>query len=308
MQNDTQIAQLMLEQQKVCSDVDNSNKVPDNKNFGKGGNIIFFISGLKTFYIMGRTGEINCNGVPLIISPAISPKSISPQPRPRFLSASNQNPNQLSPNIFRMKASSLPSILDSETEIDKEDPIVEIQSKSPSNKYKIKNWRVPKFFKNEELTTVKIEPPPPNGYQQVPTIVETQKNGTDILDIKSYISQSRSDIGHFDRSPTDFLRTGSFKSNLSPRDDRVCKNFRSPRNSDVISPIERERSATVVCRMDTGGCLEVPGLLHADDQLSVCMSVNSRKDSGIKSTSRRSSIQQQVRNIIIITFKNTNTS
>lgn len=34
--------------------------------------------------------------------------------------------------------------------------------------------------------------------------------------------------------------------------------------------------------------------LHTDDQVSLCPSVNSRKDSGIRSTSRRSSIQHQV--------------
>lgn len=37
--------------------------------------------------------------------------------------------------------------------------------------------------------------------------------------------------------------------------------------------------------------LEVP-----KDDLSFCQSVNSRKDSGIRSNSRRSSIQQQVSN------------
>lgn len=39
--------------------------------------------------------------------------------------------------------------------------------------------------------------------------------------------------------------------------------------------------------------LEVPSP-NNDDQLSVCVSVNSRKDSGIRSNSRRSSIQQQI--------------
>ena len=38
--------------------------------------------------------------------------------------------------------------------------------------------------------------------------------------------------------------------------------------------------------------LDVPS--PNDDQLSVCLFVNSRKDSGIRSNSRRSSIQQQV--------------
>jgi hypothetical protein len=42
----------------------------------------------------------------------------------------------------------------------------------------------------------------------------------------------------------------------------------------------------------TGSQLVVPA--PNEDQLSVCVSVNSRKDSGIRSNSRRSSIQQQV--------------
>lgn len=37
-----------------------------------------------------------------------------------------------------------------------------------------------------------------------------------------------------------------------------------------------------------------PRPARADDSVSLCPSVNSRKDSGIRSTSRRSSIQQQV--------------
>ena len=42
----------------------------------------------------------------------------------------------------------------------------------------------------------------------------------------------------------------------------------------------------------TAAQLDVPS--PNEDQLSVCLSVNSRKDSGIRSNSRRSSIQQQV--------------
>jgi len=43
---------------------------------------------------------------------------------------------------------------------------------------------------------------------------------------------------------------------------------------------------------NTASQLDVPS--PNEDQLSVCLSVNSRKDSGIRSNSRRSSIQQQV--------------
>lgn len=43
---------------------------------------------------------------------------------------------------------------------------------------------------------------------------------------------------------------------------------------------------------NTAAHLDIPS--PNEDQLSVCLSVNSRKDSGIRSNSRRSSIQQQV--------------
>jgi hypothetical protein len=53
-----------------------------------------------------------------------------------------------------------------------------------------------------------------------------------------------------------------------------------------VNPSEEVAAGT------TGSQLVVPA--PNEDQLSVCVSVNSRKDSGIRSNSRRSSIQQQV--------------
>lgn len=351
---------------------------------------MYFFLGLKTFFIVGRIGGSDDKNellgpivepsVQLIISSPTSPQSMSPLTRPRFLSGSNQlrtgkqNPNQLSPNIFRIKANSLPSILDSDSEGDVENKDqttdLDTSSKSPTStgsygKYsnRIKTWRIPKFLfrTSDPIEKDKIESDVipqivadnkndpklvSNGYQQVPTIIETlpiptststyhttpkdpastssprpsicngnndrsKLNGdksNDILDIKSYISQSRSDIGHFDKSPTSFMRTSSFKSNYTPSPKEsvsaITSGFdrsssyrshhgRSSSKCDM-SPVERGRSATVACRMDTE-CLEVPSVINApDDQLSLCLSVNSRKDSGIKSNSRRSSIQQQV--------------
>jgi hypothetical protein len=53
-----------------------------------------------------------------------------------------------------------------------------------------------------------------------------------------------------------------------------------------VNPSEEVALANAVAQLD------VPS--PNEDQLSVCLSVNSRKDSGIRSNSRRSSIQQQV--------------
>lgn len=157
---------------------------------------------------------------------------------------------------------------------------------------------------------------------QVPTIIEANANGKkkdsfisitrpeeeelikDTLDIKSYISQSRSDIGQFDFSPnSEFIRTGSYRSQYgrSPIPDlpflqragsNRSRRGRSP-NFDGLEPTERARSATI-----TGPnlqrpkrSLEVPSRLSSVAMLED-YSNHSRKDSGIKSNSRRSSIQQ----------------
>lgn len=167
------------------------------------------------------------------------------------------------------------------------------------------------------------------GYQQVPTIIETTQpsNGTgadqqmadedhssaiyleeqkDAIDVKSYISQSRSDVGQYDYSPHEFshfLRTGSYRSQCAHADfpfltragSNRSRRGRSP-NSEFV-PTERSRSATVAV-----GQLERPKKsfenvyrlsgVFADDYGAAAHSVNSRKDSGIKSNSRRSSILQ----------------
>lgn len=303
-----------------------------------------------------------------MISPPTSPPSVSPQGRPRVLSCDTthmkpmHNPNQLSPDICKFKASSLPSILDSEAEQDMENDKISCgeneSAKTPtstasSGRYSMKkSWKIPKFLRKtdqkvdgegngESVAMCEETSVNPSGYQQVPTIIETQnitllepppnggalgnswtnvsqcgdekQNGfylddqKDVIDVKSYISQSRSDISPYDFSPNEFsnfLRTGSYRSQYgrSPNElsflaragSNRSRRGRSP-NLDIY-PTERARSATVhsVATDRHKTALEVPrlsGVVVPDDHVSTAYSLNSRKDSGIKSNSRRSSIQ-----------------
>ncbi|EDV92391.1 GH24079 [Drosophila grimshawi] len=138
----------------------------------------------------------------------------------------------------------------------------------------------------------------------------------DIIDVRSYISQSRSDI-----SP--FGRTGSYRSQCGRQSAAP-----SVGQSVEQSPLPRPRASTLsVGRAPLGTepstsananananptssgnpcCLPAPApgasatYTHSrnssiwPDGLSICPSATSRKDSGIKSNSRRSSIQQQI--------------
>lgn len=257
----------------------------------------------------------------------------------------HNNPNQLSPDVCKIKANSLPSILDSENEHENVTINVESkedggQAKTPtstasSGKYsvKIKTWKIPKFLKKLETkdagTEQNILSPEDSGtssgvgYHQVPTIIETLNGGRkpegswanvsqcdfeeqkDVIDIKSYISQSRSDITPYDYGAGEFshfIRTGSYRSQygrspnelsfLSRAGSNRSKRGRSP-NFDFM-PSERARSITVSQLDRQKTCLEVPHRLSTillDDQLSMGHSINSRKDSGIRSNSRKSSIQ-----------------
>ncbi|XP_017779722.1 PREDICTED: adenylate cyclase type 9 [Nicrophorus vespilloides] len=355
--------------------------LPDNYLFEEGKQVF----GLKTFFILGRKSERppsyngslkgidkpqQNNSLQLIVSPPTSPPSMSPQTRPRVLSCVTppsllkplHNPNMLSPDVCKIKASSLPSILDSENEQEIEpekesggsESVKTPTSTASSGRYsvKIKNWKIPKFLRKgdqKDSMDIGMELPctsdcdgsivvNPTGYTQVPTIIES-KNGTvengkdelnwinlsvdeeekrnsiyldeqkDVIDVKSYISQSRSDVGQYDYSPCEFsqfLRAGSYRSQYGrPNNDftylsRVGSNRsrreKSP-NIDIV-PSERARSATVAIgqlNRSKKCSLEVPSRLSTifvDDQISTGPSVNSRKDSGIKSNSRRSSILQ----------------
>ncbi|XP_017965277.2 adenylate cyclase type 9 isoform X2 [Drosophila navojoa] len=151
----------------------------------------------------------------------------------------------------------------------------------------------------------------------------------DIIDVRSYISQSRSDI-----SP--FGRTGSYRSQCGRQSAG-----QSAGQALEQSPLPRPRASTLTASGRTlgtepstsanasananananansnanananangnasssGCCLPAPGpsaYSHSrnssiwPDGLSICPSATSRKDSGIKSNSRRSSIQQQI--------------
>ncbi|KAL3266371.1 hypothetical protein HHI36_010548 [Cryptolaemus montrouzieri] len=362
------------------------------------------VFGMKTYFILGKKGNCTpsysgsfraegrqkyCNSLHLFVSPPTSSPTLSPQSRPRvlscdttsnFLKQTSYNPNMLSPDVCKIKASSLPSILDSENEQDTEmkeiegDQIRTPTSTASAEKYtspKGKSWKIPKFLrKSDQLRKdngdpvdvaqgeISLNVTTQSGYKQVPTIIETT-NGTPILngrkmdfrldvefdsasssyltdqkdsiDIKSYISQSRSDMGQYNFGPneyTQFVRGGSYRSQYgrSPRESldilhragsNRSRRGKSP-NFDIV-PTERfrgysnpvmmftttrtkfrSRSATVAVPTSlkrlTKSSLEVPSRLtsiaNLEDHLAIIQSSNSRKDSGIKSNSRRSSIQQ----------------
>ncbi|CAH2091830.1 unnamed protein product [Euphydryas editha] len=283
----------------------------------------------------------------LIISPAVSPQSIlsfnhSPIPPSGKTSESStdekenkgdakKSSNFLSPSPFnfRNKASSLPSILDSETEMDEQKGFsdgTDNSSKSPTSvgscgKYtnKLKNWKVPRFLRKHSDTplheikkreysdkTIQLmergdDMQLNNGYQQVPIVIESQDKckpmqsnsklniphnndmisfEKEIIDIRSYLSQSRSNM-----SP--FARSSSYRSQYG--------------RPNLEVPVSRARSSTLTTQGDLFRPksrklnLPLPQVpRHHDDVISLCPSVNSRKDSGIRSTSRRSSIQQQI--------------
>ncbi|XP_063379862.1 adenylate cyclase type 9 [Cydia fagiglandana] len=298
------------------------------------------VFGHKTYFIEGRQlsspydheqclTPSNPVNLRLIISPAASPQSVlsfmqpprSPQ-SPQGFNEARKSDNFLSPAPFhfRAKASSLPSILDSdEMDENREKGFPErtdSSSKSPTSvgsygKYasKLKNWKVSKFLRKHSDTplhsikkqefndgdkTLQLlscgDAPSSNGYQQVPIVIETQDTKArptssklitpvnpdmvsfekEIIDIRSYLSQSRSNM-----SP--FARSSSYRSQ-----------YGRPTNIDI--PVCRARSSTLATQGELRACVRK----RQEDSVSLCPSVNSRKDSGIRSTSRRSSIQQQI--------------
>lgn len=347
---------------------------------------MYFFLGVRTYFILGRKTDWSpsphiCSGsgsfrginnrkqqnqqLQVMVSPPTSPPATSPSHgRPRVLSCDTthmkpmiHSPNHLSPDICKIKASSLPSILDSEVEQDIEKDKISCgameneSAKTPtsttsSGRYSLKKtWKIPKFLRKTDqklnadgVAMYEENSLNPSGYRQVPTIIETQNvttlleppsNGNswlnvsqideekqngffiddqkDVIDVKSYISQSRSDISPYDFSPNEFsnfLRTGSYRSQYgrSPNElsflaragSNRSRRGKSP-NLDIY-PTERARSATVhtVAADRHKNALEVPRssvVIVPDDHVSTAYSLNSRKDSGIKSNSRRSSIQ-----------------
>ncbi|KAH8289827.1 hypothetical protein KR054_011565, partial [Drosophila jambulina] len=124
----------------------------------------------------------------------------------------------------------------------------------------------------------------------------------DIIDVRSYISQSRSDISPFGRS-------GSYRSQCGRQSTGGNGGVGAPAapcSSQAVPPVEqsplpRPRASTLATGRPPGNSLEPGSSAGASGyppthsrQSSICPSATSRKDSGIKSNSRRSSIQQQI--------------
>lgn len=135
------------------------------------------------------------NSLQLFVSPPTSNPLTSPQTRPRVLSCDTtavtkpqQNHNFLSPDVCRIKASSLPSILDMEgdssptvsncKDLSGADEVKTPTSTASSGKYsvKLKNWKIPKFMRklsdqrpDMEVDVFTVSPltSTDDGYQQV---------------------------------------------------------------------------------------------------------------------------------------------
>ncbi|XP_018327367.1 adenylate cyclase type 9 isoform X2 [Agrilus planipennis] len=345
------------------------------------------VFGLKTYFILGKKldrplsycdsyrlkkkeNSIPNNSLQLVVSPPTSPHSMSPQTRPRVLSCDNSaakgsySGNTLSPDVCKIKASSLPSILDEqELEVEKietngNEAIKTPTSTTSSGRHSMKlktSWKIPNFLRKSDQnklgtndansqshSNLNISTVATCGYQQVPTIIEADNNlqvpempiitrskgscsnlstneedklssiffedPKDTIDVKSYISQSRSDIDYTASEFTSFMRSGSYRSQcgrspnefaiLSRAGSNRSRRGKSPNFEVMLPPIERTRSATVTAPNQptkSSRTLDVPNKIFTNmenDQLSMALSYNSRKDSGIKSNSRRSSIQQ----------------
>ncbi|XP_023245850.1 uncharacterized protein LOC111643078 isoform X1 [Copidosoma floridanum] len=191
---------------------------------------------------------MNSVNAPTSISPImhgrhrLSSCSSQPKPRPHYLHMVTN------PSSYRMKANSLPSILDSENDVDNadEDDDKEVTNKSPTStasygkkKSRSKPWKYLKRQRTtEEMSPFDIE-------DRRATIVEAKKDLTPAV------------------------------SNLD--------------NSSLHVRI----SADATVEMDPNPMPSSP-LLPGQDTLSHASSICSRKDSGIRSNSRRSSIQQQL--------------
>ncbi|KAH1019816.1 hypothetical protein HUJ04_009614 [Dendroctonus ponderosae] len=269
------------------------------------------------------------NSLQLFVSPPISTTSLSPHQRPRVLSCdtshlkSPQNQNFLSPDSCIMKANSLPSILDSEREQDPPDGVQVENIKTPtstasSGKYsiKLKNWKIPKFMRKTSTSSSKSD----IDVDFVPTIITTandkKKDSVTTLssrhedypackepiDVKSYISLSRNDISLWNYSQgAELIRGGSYRgcgrsfnaefAVLNRTGSSRSRRGRSP-NLDSLEPLERARSNTVtvgnISRPKRSFDVQsrLPSIAMLDEEPP-----HSRKDSGIRSNSRRSSLQ-----------------
>ncbi|XP_018393486.1 PREDICTED: adenylate cyclase type 9 [Cyphomyrmex costatus] len=205
------------------------------------------VNGVKTYFIRARKSDF----MNQFITNVTSPKSISPllQSRNRLSSCNNQaKPRHhylhmvTNASNYRMKANSLPSILDSENGGDimdeKEDSNKSPTSTASYGKKKVRNkpWR---YLQRQRTTE-----------EMAPLEIEEGRN----------IAMERA------------------KPDLQMYEE--CNGFRRvPLNSSI--------------EMDPNPVPSSP-LLSGQEPISNASSICSRKDSGIKSNSRRSSIQQQL--------------
>ncbi|XP_076292113.1 adenylyl cyclase 13E isoform X1 [Lasioglossum baleicum] len=206
------------------------------------------INGIKTYFIKSRKSDFTSQ----FISSIIPPKSISPLMQTRHRLASCNNPYRsknhylhmvTNTSNYRMKANSLPSILDSEngdTDIGDEKENVNKSPISVASYGKKKSRTKPWKYLQRQRTTEEMTP------------LEMEEAKAIIVDRSKTESQSYED------------RNG-FRQNTSQND----------------------------IEMDPNPVPSSP-LLSGQEPLSRASSMCSRKDSGIRSNSRRSSIQQQL--------------
>ncbi|XP_053999052.1 adenylate cyclase type 9 isoform X2 [Hylaeus anthracinus] len=206
------------------------------------------INGIKTYFIKGRKSDFANQ----FITNIASPKSISPlmQSRHRLASCNSQSKSKYhylhmvtNASNYRMKANSLPSILDSEngdTDIADDKENVNKSPISVASYGKKKSRNKPWKYLQRQRTTEEMTP------------LEMEEAKAIITERSKTESQSFED------------RNG-FRQNASQND----------------------------IEMDPNPIPSSP-LLSGQEQLSRASSMCSRKDSGIRSNSRRSSIQQQL--------------
>ena len=206
------------------------------------------INGIKTYFIESRKSDITNQ----FVMNATSPKSISPlmQSRHRLASCNSQSKSKYhylymvtNTNNYRMKANSLPSILDSE-----------------------------------------------NG-------------DTDVADEKGNVNKSPISVGSYGKKrarnkPWKYLQRQRTAEEMTPLQMEEAKAIITERSKTESQSFEdrngfRQNTSQNDVEMDPNPVPSSP-LLSGQEPLSRASSMCSRKDSGIRSNSRRSSIQQQL--------------
>nr|CAD7453577.1 unnamed protein product [Timema tahoe] len=286
------------------------------------------LHGLNTYFIKGRKADITYESFlrqksskifPVLIAPPPSSPLLAPQSRPRVLScihpvAATKRPHYLHlmttgslPNsVSQIKASSLPSILDSDNEAE-ELAIKQKEgkkSKSPmslsgggQSSPKGKPWLYQKTnqIEPEEIEPLGVEIFSPSSPSELRAEIKenepsSQQEFTNYSSpMASLVLTDSSQLTSDSQQLEEIEPLGvEIFSPSSPSELRAEIKENEPSSQQVDDPRDAVRIEPAVMQ------LEVPGPMNNDDQLSVCLSVYSRKDSGIRSNSRRSSIQQQL--------------